>query len=358
MSTYFSDYIVVPYRSKSQVIQALEKRGFQFETSTDSFAITSSPVLPNQCFSPSPSPSRASSPPCTPPPSTLDELQTRTFSSLRKNHIVPGVDTSLRLVQCAAHRRYTSTASSITILRDALTTTLIVDNPRFLSLTLAAADPAASLLLEERLLPRFFPGSGSADDNDNDNDETGLLLGSEDNILVPITLDLRNLPLEATGVVCGVANRLAEATHDIDMNDTDQDTDQDQGASLSSSLTGTPVQSSSFDSYKYLKSVFSPAMSIGTDNSSSQRLSQLVPSTHHLQPYTEEKPVEISFLSTARAGTILVGEFELRRAVRALEAEAKRQDDADMNVNYFDDDLDIDVGVETENYAEKELVAS
>lgn len=335
MSTYFSDYILVPYRSKAQVIHALEKRGFQFETSTESF---SSPALSNQCFSPSPS--RASSPPSTPPPSTLDELQTRTFSSLRKNHIVPGVDTSLRLVQCAAHRRYTSTASSITILRDALTTTLIVDSPRFLSLTLAAADPAASLLLEQRLFPRFFPGGSPAEEND----EMGLLLGSKDNILVPITLDLRNLPLEATGIVCGVASRLAEVTHDIEIQDQDAD-QEDLGRSLSSSLTSTPVQASSFDSYNYMKSVFSPAVS--TDSGSSHNKPQLVPSTHHLQPNTDENPVEISFLSTARAGTILVGEYELRRAVRALEAEAERQDDVGMNANANENEND------GENYAEK-----
>ena len=353
----------MPYRSKAQVIQALERRGFQFETSTESF---SSPSLSNQCFSPSPTPA-AASPPCTPPPSTLDELQTRTFSSLRKNHIVPGVDTSLRLVQCAAHRRYTSTASSITILRDALTTTLIVDNPRFLSLTLAAADPAASLLLEQRLLPRFFPGgSGSSaqgdeeEEDDDDDDETGLLLGSKDHILVPITLDLRNLPLEATGIVCGVANRLAEATHDIDP---DQDTAEDQGTasqplSLSSSSvtgTGTPEPASSFDSCKYMKSIFSPAASTDSGGGdSSHNRPQLVPSTHHhLQPGTHDNPVEISFLSTARAGTILVGEFELRRAVRALEAEAERQDDVSMDdVNASDGDVE-----DREDYMEKELIA-
>jgi hypothetical protein len=46
-------------------------------------------------------------------------------------------------------------------------------------------------------------------------------------------------------------------------------------------------------------------------------------STHHLQPDLDPAAdaVEISFLSTARAGTIIVGEDELKRAIDALEAE-------------------------------------
>ncbi|XHF99231.1 hypothetical protein AWENTII_002736 [Aspergillus wentii] len=298
ISTYFSDYIIVPLRSKTQVIEALEKRGFQFEISTEAFIN----INPNQnnCFSPgSRSPSSLGSPPATPLPSTVDELQTRTFASLRKNHIIPSVDKGLRLVQCAAHHPYSSEASSISILRDALTTALVVDKPRFLSLTLTAADPAASLLLEQRLLPRFSsdPTSGTEPD-----DETSLLLGSKEDILVPIMLDLRKLPLEATGIVCGVASRLAEATH-------------------------TPDEdrlSRSVDSFSYFDSSFKPVNGNYGGPVQPPASTPVTPSTHHLQPDLDASldAVEISFLSTARAGTIIVGEHELNRAVDALDAES------------------------------------
>lgn len=48
------------------------------------------------------------------------------------------------------------------------------------------------------------------------------------------------------------------------------------------------------------------------------------PPTHRLQPDFDNyaEAVEISFLSTARAGTIIVGEHDLNRAVDALEAES------------------------------------
>ena len=259
------------------------------------------------------------------------------------------MDRSLRLVQCAAHRPYTSDASSISILRDALITSLIVDQPRFLSLTLTAADPAASLLLEKRLLPRFFPSSsnssaGGGDDSASENsatdDESGLLLGSKDDILVPIMLDLRSLPLQATGIVCGVASRLAEATHNNTITTTGQATETTNASSSSTSiaaLSSTNTNSSSFDSY--VKAVFSSSADSSSETAAKKHA--LTPSTHRLQPDFDTSlnaAVEISFLSTARAGTILVGEHELQRAVEALEAESESQEPED-GVEVHDADL-------------------
>ncbi|KAH8434535.1 ACT domain-containing protein [Aspergillus melleus] len=309
ISTYFADYIIVPLRSKAQVIKALEKRGFQFEMSTEAFTISNQL---NNCFSPTSSRSNSlGSPPATPPPSSLDELQTRTFSSLRRNHIVPSVDKSLRLVQCAAHHPYSSEASSISILREALTVVLVVDKPRFLSLTLTAADPAASLLLEKRLLPRFSRDPTSSGDSD---EETSLLLGSKEEILVPIMLDLRSLPLEATGIVCGVAGRLADATRRDDFTDS--------STILSQSYNGSSSIDSSFK--HFLSSSVGSGGPVKSPSPSFGRRSlhgPANPPTHRLQPDLDAAvdAVEISFLSTARAGTIIVGEDELTRAVDALE---------------------------------------
>ncbi|KAL4804914.1 hypothetical protein BDV18DRAFT_161318 [Aspergillus unguis] len=321
ISTYFADYIIVPLKSKSQVIEALESRGFTFEISTEAFINNNHPSA-NCPFSPisSLSTSTLSSPPATPPPSSLNELQKRTFSSLRRNSIIPFVDTSLRLVQCAAHHRFTDDDSSISILRDALTTALVVDKPRFISLTLTAADPAASLLLEHRLLPRFTSDPTSPVDEDEDEDSS-LLLGSKEDILFPIMLDLRNLPLEATGIVCGVASRLADATHDRSEDN------------LAGSATLTRNSSAIFEESNTSRYVEIPTMNGAHHASSPKSHSHSpgrrtngtnLPSTHRLQPDfdTSVDAVEISFLSTARAGTIIVGEHELDRAIDALEAES------------------------------------
>jgi hypothetical protein len=181
----------------------------------------------------------------------------------------------------------------MSILRDALTTVLLVDNPRFLSLTLAATDPAASLLLEKRLLPRFARHSASNDDG------SALLLGSKEDHLVPITLDLRDLPLEASGIVCGVAGRLADAA-----------------TPLPSAASGART----CDSFHARLAALDVK---GKGVSASGNMSTGLQPTHGLRPDVGAvaDAVEISFLSTARAGTIIVGEDELVRAVDALEKE-------------------------------------
>lgn len=104
--------------------------------------------------------------------------------------------------------------------------------PEFISLTLTDGEPT-SLLLELEQLGYF-------------DEESELLFGNRSNLLVPITLDLRGLPLESTGIVCGVAGRLVGGTG------------------------------------------------------------------------KEGRAVEMTYLSTARAGTVMVAEGELERAVKAL----------------------------------------
>jgi hypothetical protein len=116
---------------------------------------------------------------------------------------------------------------------------ITLPQPSFLSLTLTDTEPA-SLLLEKNLLPLF--------------DGDDVLLGSKDDYLIPITLDLRPMPLESTGIVCGVAGRLV-------------------GDSSSPKVGGAGL----------------------------------------LQG-------DMSYLSTAKAGTVMVGEDELDRAIEALRA--------------------------------------
>lgn len=219
-------------------MHALEERGFQFEDQTSSYVNPSAHSRNHSSTS-----SFEVQPPGTPPPATISELQTRTFATLKRRNIFPTVDSGLRLVQCAGRRdsangmsqsrnRNSMTSAADDALHLGLVKCLISPPyPRFLSLTLTDTEPA-SLLLDHTLLPNFTQD---------------ILLGSKDDFLIPITLDLRELPMESTGIVCGVAGRLVGGT-----------------------------------------------------------AGQL------------ESPVEMSYLSTARAGTVMVGEDELNRALGAL----------------------------------------
>lgn len=266
-------------RARGRVIQALENRGFTFEATAGAFINSSS------------GPSRRSSPLGLEPtripgpdsmPSTISELQSRTFESLRKHNVQAYVDESLRIVQCAAHYREPSNMASPSGLRPGVITALMQDNPKFLSLTMTSTDPAASILLETRLLPRFAQRdpTDTLGLHSNENEEqNNLLIGAKDDVLMPIMFDLRNLPLEATGIICGVASRLAAATQNRDNpepNDTaNEDTEEHDGQQYRLPTTGS------------------------------------------------KEPVEMSFLSTTLGGTCIVGIPELERAMQSLRAEAE-----------------------------------
>ncbi|KAI9837948.1 MAG: hypothetical protein M1838_004700, partial [Thelocarpon superellum] len=188
ITTYFSDYILVPAKSRGQLIHALERRGFVFEQHADAF-VNQSHHHRHQSSN-----SSIDVPPNSPPPTDIDDLQYRTFALLKRQKISPQVDPAIRLVQCAGRKESSSdegTANDVKLHLGLVR--CLVGQPRFLSLTLTESEPA-SLLLEKRLLPRF-----GADE---------VLLGSKDDILVPIMLDLHELPLESTGIVCGIAGRL------------------------------------------------------------------------------------------------------------------------------------------------------
>jgi hypothetical protein len=263
ITTYFSDFILVPSRSRNIVTTTLEQRGFIFSQSADAFVSQLSPSTPHHERNTSSSTSSAESgPPVTPPAQSVPELQSRTFARLKKYDIEPKVDKSLRLILCAGSKDpnpelarqlqedllqvlMATTPASLpqaTARPESPTPDTTLDfSTRFLSLTITAND-AISVLLEHSLAERL----GSS------------LLGAkqEEDILIPITLDLRNLSMEATGIVCGVAGRLAKEIPSDD----------------ASPGTRTPT------------------------------------------------PVDLSFLSTARAGTVIVKVDELDRAVAALES--------------------------------------
>jgi hypothetical protein len=209
ITTYYSDFILVPVKERQNVIQALRAKGFELSENQSSF------VSPSAYADQRRSSHASSSPPRTPPPSNVTELQTRTFDLLKKRNVIPYIESGLELVQCSG--REASQLDDFFSHRPSLTrqttgnghrqcwvdkidarlytcmVSALASQPRFMSITLAQEDPP-SLLLDKELLPIFGDS----------------LVGDTDGRLIPIFLDLVNLPLEATGIVCGVAGRLVQ----------------------------------------------------------------------------------------------------------------------------------------------------
>lgn len=228
--------------------------------------------------------------PSTPPVKDIPELQIRTFSKLRKNDIRPVADSSLKVVACAGNSE--DGIENINNLKNDLLQILLASYPatnrcspkpqsklsngsstksaglgiassgvqylesttdfgaKFLSITLSQEPP--SLLVEQRLLPHL----------------TSTLLGStfEDDMLVPITLDLQSLGWDATGIVGGVAGRLSQGPTSLDK-------DLDFKDDYMSAIEGTDQRGA----------------------------------------------IDISFLSTAKAGTVIVKASQLDQAMKAME---------------------------------------
>ncbi|RVX72934.1 hypothetical protein B0A52_03287 [Exophiala mesophila] len=297
ITTYFSDYILVPSKARRTVTKALQQRGFIFSQSADAFVSQLSPASPNPTQNHA---SRITSPfyydnptPTTPPARDIPELQVRTFTKLKRNNITPQVDQTISLVSCAGSREFdvqTEQQLKNDLLQVLLSTTNLaaqsppwpsqrpdmeislntdMDNDleppnfgaKFLSLTITSSEPI-SVLLEDRLLPRLGDS----------------LLGakSEEDALIPIILDLRDLPLEATGIVCGVAGRLAQGASEEGEQSHYHDEPSTKHSPTSSSVN-----------------------SIGNGFAT--------------------RTIDISFLSTARAGTVIVKASQLENAIAALE---------------------------------------
>ncbi len=234
--------------------------------------------------------------------------------------VVPTVDRSIRLVSCAARKEANPALDAQ--LRDDLLQILLATCPgtsqheeretpvpafstRFLSLTLTSDEPI-SLLLESSLLSNPLLSLSSTllfSQSSTTTIPEGASPGAGKDVLIPITLDLRDLPLEATGIVCGVAGRLAQGTalhssyhHPHHQGLRQHNRDMDDEGSLS-------PKTSTADHF---------TKQIGREVGQASQ-----------QPEASDEAVEISFLSTARAGTVIVRERELERAIGALDVGAE-----------------------------------
>jgi hypothetical protein len=244
ITTYYTDFILVPSKDRSTVGQALLQWGFEF-SENDSAYVAPTPVSHSRI------PSQSSEPPSTPPPSNVAELQVRTFAQLKKRNVIPFVEPGLHLVQCSGKEllpedeypsRPTSNSASngtngfsaqspSSAWLDNIDSKLyiglisaLVSRPRFLSITLEQ-DDAPSLLIDKCLVGLF--GNSIVGDTEGD--------------LVPIFLDLVDLPLESTGIVCGVAGKLVDGMR---MESPDTDASGSELSYLSTARAGAVILSS------------------------------------------------------------------------------------------------------------------
>lgn len=202
ITSYSSDYIIVPYASRGRVIHALQNRGFVFEAQRNGEAIEMTDSMSAKVQGQNESSDGGHDLPLPQDDGDMIELRKRTIETLQSYSIAPQADSSMHLVTCSGVKDSNATASAMNYsegkvqlgVTKCLTAT---PPPNFFSLTLTDTEPA-SLTLERRLISYFH------------NEGEDLLLGKDGPEQIAITLDLKQLPLTSTGIVCGVASCLKE----------------------------------------------------------------------------------------------------------------------------------------------------
>lgn len=206
LTTYYSDFILAPTHERPRVIDALSSNGFDC-LEHGRFFNHAAYKHGHVRFAPPRTPLHV-----------VAELQRRTFELLKKRSVAPFVDPDLELLLAGgrdvaqlpgAYAAYPSPnrrKSSLPEARRATTwadgvdprlfnciVSALVSQPKFLSVTLAEEDPP-SVLMDKNLLSLFGDS----------------VVGDFNTTLIPIFLNLENLPSEVTGVVSGVAGKLVQ----------------------------------------------------------------------------------------------------------------------------------------------------
>ncbi len=206
LTTYYSDFILAPTRERPRVVDALSSKGF--DCLEDGRFFNHAAYKHGHV--------RFAAPPT--PPAVIAELQRRTFELLKKRNVAPFVDTHLELLLAGGrdvsqlpgafncypspNRRKSSLpeARRAAVWGDGVDPRLfncivsaLVSQPKFLSVTLAEEDPP-SVLMDKNLLSLFGDS----------------VVGDFNTTLIPIFLNLENLPSEVTGIVSGVAGKLVQ----------------------------------------------------------------------------------------------------------------------------------------------------
>ncbi|ODV92079.1 hypothetical protein CANCADRAFT_81968 [Tortispora caseinolytica NRRL Y-17796] len=174
LTTYFSDYVLAPMQSKNTVTKLLESKGYIFFSMSNSYISVASSNESSGAGTPNLRP--ISTPPVQAP-------------DLNKNATVPHAQASHRILLTSA--RADRLESFYLSLME-----LLCNPPTYMSFALASMS-TPSLMLDESVAQDLL--------------SKNILQGADDEVLVPLTLDLTHMPADISGVVYWVASQLVSS---------------------------------------------------------------------------------------------------------------------------------------------------
>lgn len=187
LTTYFSDFVMVPLSARSRVVQALEERGFFFNNMNNSYVSITNLNHSKLTSALMPLAEQHTEADRTITEASLSMASSSLFASLK---VSPQFYDHTKVVLVGArHKRVEDNELLFFKISK-----MLLNPPKFFSISVGP-DGEMSLLLESKDTGSFSPMD---------------VVGSMDEYMIPTCFDLTHLPEDATGIVAGVASCLVD----------------------------------------------------------------------------------------------------------------------------------------------------
>ncbi|KAK6200948.1 ACT domain-containing protein [Scheffersomyces amazonensis] len=182
LSSHFSDIVLIPYIFKEKVISILTKKNFEFSDISNSYIMTPNDLIDPSMLNDSDEDKELGS----------QRFENKTFKLFKDSNIKPIVNRNVKLLLTGARAGEVNN----TILKTAKILSSFNSIPDYYAITRTSINEV-SLILPKSSKKRLSMGFDSKN-----------IIGSTQDIIIPITIDFSKLPLDSTGIVAGVASKL------------------------------------------------------------------------------------------------------------------------------------------------------
>lgn len=189
ISSHFNDLVLIPYRIKDKVISVLQMRNFEFSDISNSYILNSEVTL-SSSFGDLQSEFTTES-------TSNTMIEDSTFHLFKEVGTEPLIDKSCRLLLTAA--RVTEVRSSIMKAANIISSNLI---PEYFTITRTSLNELSLILPKSEKIRRLLGF------------DSKLIIGSTQDVIIPISIDLSKLPIDSTGIVAGVASKIIHGIGD------------------------------------------------------------------------------------------------------------------------------------------------
>ncbi|KAG7661718.1 uncharacterized protein J8A68_004776 [[Candida] subhashii] len=177
LSSHFNDIVLIPYDLKDKVVNILTKKYFEFSDISNSYiSLSDSTDTPN---------SEAAH-------SSTRALEDHTFKLFNQANIKPSIHENVKLLLTGARAGEVSNS----IAKTSKILSIPTNIPDYFAITRTSINEV-SLILPRSSKRRNKMGFDSK-----------YIIGSTQDIIIPIMIDFSKLPLDSTGIVAGVASKL------------------------------------------------------------------------------------------------------------------------------------------------------